>query len=257
MLYNFDSLEAFLDSMGFPALSASGGFKVIKGIDFEEAFKSGSIHFENNGIYLEHNDRRYQGYMFIQEPYITYNGGPVKYPKFHLVKCKTIQDFIANGRFNQRYEWSNSDLNDLVDKQTKKLYKDCKLELCSFCEGEIFSGLATTVDFFNSLDKSELDEGTLEVDIFGYVRGMEQISKSYRESKSFTCESCGVQPVQRMHRRFWHTHHKDGNKTNNHVSNLECLCVYCHSRQDQRHADNFQKERLQHELNSFLRLYPR
>ena len=55
--------------------------------------------------------------MFIQEAYITYNGGPVKFPKFHLLKLE-FQRFIR-WAIKQRYEWSNSDENNLVDKQTR------------------------------------------------------------------------------------------------------------------------------------------
>ena len=255
MLYKFEELDEWLDRLGYPKLDGVGGFQIIKGIDFKEAYLAGSIHFDNDGIYLEYNERKFKGYMFIQEPYINYNGGPAKFPKFHLIKCKIIQEFIASGRFNQRYEWSNSDLNDLIDKQSRRSYKDCKLELCSFCESDLFSGIRTTEDFFQSLDKDVVDNNSFEVDIFGYVRGMEQISKNYRDRRGYVCESCGVSPDQRMHRRFWHTHHKDGNKTNNTDANLECLCVLCHSNQDARHIENFQKERLKHEVRSFVDLY--
>jgi len=130
MLYSFEKLDSKLDQLGFPKIQGGSGFQIIKGIDFEEAYKSGSISFEDDGIYLEYEGKKYRGYMFIQEAYITYNGGPVKFPKFHLLKCRTIQEFISSGRFKQRYEWSNSDVNNLVDKQTRTKYNDVKLEVC-------------------------------------------------------------------------------------------------------------------------------
>ena len=105
MLYDFEKLGNKLDQLGFPKIQGGSGFQIIKGIDFEEAYKSGSISFEDDGIYLEYEGKKYRGYMFIQEAYITYNGGPAKFPKFHLLKCRTIQEFISSGRFKQRYEW--------------------------------------------------------------------------------------------------------------------------------------------------------
>ena len=129
MLYQFEILDRKLDEWGFPILKGESGFQIIKGIGFEKAYKSGSISFEDDGIYLKYEGKEYRGYMFIQEAYITYNGGPAKFPKFHLLKCRTIQEFIDSGRFKQRYEWSNSDVNNLIDKQTRTKYNDKKLEL--------------------------------------------------------------------------------------------------------------------------------
>lgn len=255
MLYQFEILEKKLDEWGFPSLKSGSGFQIIKGIDFEEAYKSGSISFEEDGIYLEYDGKKYRGYMFIQEAYITYNGGPAKFPKFHLLKCRTIQEFINSGRFKQRYEWSNSDVNNLIDKQTRTKYNDIKLEVCAYCKADFFDEIDDTKDFFDSLDKSELEEDNIEVDIFGYVRGKEKISKAYREKKNYTCESCKIVPNETIHRRYWHTHHKDGDKKNNKESNLQCLCILCHCYKDLRHEENFDKNRMKIELNTFTDLY--
>ena len=80
MIYLFDKLGKKLDQLGFPKVQGGSGFKVIKGVDFEEAYKSGSISFEDDGIMLEYEGKKYTGYMFIQEAYITYNGGLLSFP---------------------------------------------------------------------------------------------------------------------------------------------------------------------------------
>lgn len=252
MLYQFEKLNTKLDEWGFPSLKSGSGFQIIKGIDFEEAFKSGSITFEDDGIYLEYEGKKYRGYMFIKEPYITRYGS---YPKFHLTRCQTIRQFIEEGKFKIRYDWSNSNVNDLIDKTTREVYKDETLEYCGFCKQELFDGIRTTEDFFESLDKSEIEENNIEVDIFGYVRGKEKISKAYREKKNYTCESCKVAPKETIHRRYWHTHHKDGDKTHNKESNLQCLCILCHCYKDLRHEENFDKNRMKIELKTFIGLY--
>ena len=107
MLYNFKNLDNKLNQLGFPKIQGGSGFQIIRGINFEEAYKSGSISFEDDGIYLEYEGKKYRGYMFIQEAFITYNGGPEKFPKFHLLKCRTIQEFID--RFNRN--WGCTEFN--------------------------------------------------------------------------------------------------------------------------------------------------
>jgi hypothetical protein len=255
MLYQFEILDRKLDEWGFPKLKGVSGFQIIKGIDFEEAYKSGSISFEDDGIYLEYEGKKYRGYMFIQEAYITYNGGPAKFPKFHLLKCRIIQEFIDSGRFKQRYEWSNSDVNNLIDKQTRIKYNDKKLELCSYCQSDYFEEIEDTQDFFDSLDKSVIEENNIEVDIFGYTREWQKISRSYRVKRNFTCESCGIKIDDLINRRYLHTHHKNGDKTNNRENNLECLCILCHSFKDIKHEENFDKKRMLNEIKVFVKIY--
>src|SRR5690606_37713480 len=189
MLYKFDHLDIWLDENGFPKIHGGSGFQIIKGIDFEKAYKAGIISFEADGIYLEYEGKKYRGYMFIKEPFIERYG---TYPKFHLTRCQTIEKFILEGRFKIRYEWSNSNINDLIDKTSKQVYKDEKLEYCGYCKRELLYHIEDTQDFFDSLDKSELEEENIEVDIFGYVKGKEKISREYRQKTNYCCEKCTI-----------------------------------------------------------------
>jgi len=252
MLYRFEKLSKKLDDLNFPKIQGASGFQVIKGIDFKSAYQSGSISFEDDGIYLEYEGKKYRGYMFIKEPWIDRYG---TYPKFHLHKCETIRKFISEGRFQIRYEWSNSNINDLIDKTSRKIYEDEKLEYCRYCSKEVLDDIKDTQDFFDSLDKSEQQSENIEVDIFGYVRGKEKISNDYRRSQNYICESCSIKPKNNLHKRWWHTHHIDGDKTNNILQNLKCLCILCHSNIDNRHKENFQKGAMHSQVKFFKKEY--
>lgn len=251
MIYKFSKLEKRMDEWGFPKVNYQSGYKLIR-TDFEKEYKAGNIRFGDDGIYLERDGIEYRGYMFIKEPYIErYN----KYPKFHLTRCKTIDEFIKNGKFKIRYEWSNSNVNDLIDKTTRKVYKDVVLQYCWNCKKEIFDDIEDTKDFFSTLNSDEQKKTITEVDIFGYVKDWQRISKAYRKKVNYTCESCGMKITNRSDYRFLHVHHINGKKDINTESNLKCLCLLCHSQVDKVHKDNFSKNRMKKDVKAFVTKY--
>ena len=251
-LYQFQNLSQKMDELGYPKIDKTSGFQTIR-VDFKEAYNSGKIQFKDDGIYLAHGDKSWRGYMYMPTYRVSkYNS----FSRFHLTKCSVIEKFINGGMFNFYYKWSNHDLNDITDRDTGHIYKDKKLNLCSRCVEELMDGeILDTEDFFNSLEKEEKEEQEIEVDIFGYVRGKEKISKTYRLEMEYTCEQCGVKCKNNMHRRWWHTHHKDGDKTNNRKSNLECLCIGCHSQKDVIHQNNFNNTKWKNQIAFFVKTY--
>ena len=254
MLYKFQNLRRLLDDLGFPNIDGGTPYKAIRA-DFESAFKKGLVTFDSEGIMLEHKGKKYRGYMYIKEAYVTFNGGPEKFPKFHLAKCSVIQEFIDEGKFEQRYEWSNHQMNDITDKQSRRIYREKILDLCTLCRRQIEESIETTDEFFQTLDKGTREETSLEIDIFGYTRDWPKISRAYRKKLNYTCESCLLQIENKFDQRYLHTHHRNGDKTMNADNNLECLCVLCHCYKDSVHEKNFERRRMKSELTVFVNKY--
>lgn len=119
------------------------------------------------------------------------------------------------------------------------------LELCGFCRNLLLEDeryrITNSTDFVDILKEvGDVQEPTLvELDFYGYVKDWEQISLAYRTKKNFTCERCGIQIDDPFDRSFIHTHHRNGDKTDNRELNLECLCIKCHSEIDEVHEQNF------------------
>jgi hypothetical protein len=249
-LYKFGKLDAKLTEWGFPIIDSKSGFQSIR-VDFTKAYKAGKIEFREDGIYLIHEGKEWKGYMYMPTYRVAHYGDV---SRFHLTRCKVIADFISKGMFNTYYIWSNNKTNDIEDRDTGEIHKDQTLQLCSNCKKAIL-GIDNTEDFFETLDITEQKDTNIEVDIFGYDKNWQKISRVYRQSKDYVCENCGIKPVNNFDKRFWHTHHKNGDKTNNNQSNLECLCVLCHSYKDHSHKENFDKTRMKRELYSFVKQY--
>lgn len=252
-LYQFQQLDEKLTAWGFPQTNFQSGFQPIR-VDFSaekfrKAVKEGKIRSGTDGIYLTHEGREWKGYMYMP----TYKVAEYGNPKFHLTRCEKIEELFSSG-FGRYYKWSNNELNDITERGTRKIYQNQKLQLCSYCRGSII-GVSNTKDFFDTLDKTEIEQENVEVDVFGYTKDWQKISYAYRQSKDFICEHCGIKPKNKFDKRFWHVHHKDGDKTNNKPSNLECLCILCHSYKDLHHEDNFDKTRMKWQLDSFVKSY--
>jgi 5-methylcytosine-specific restriction endonuclease McrA len=63
-----------------------------------------------------------------------------------------------------------------------------------------------------------------------YTRDWATVSRKYKDSRGWRCEGCGVYcGGSKGDRRLLHVHHRDLNPQNNARSNLDALCVVCHS----------------------------
>lgn len=255
MLYKFDNLSAALDSLGYQQLDTSS-VKIMKR-DLTQEANSGNIAYRSDGVYLTIDGKEYKGYMYHKHPNIARYG----FPKFHITECKTILEQRAGSRFDNNYFWENNNTVTLIDRGTHETHKDIELELCGNCRAKSRVDYTDTQGFFETLegimDNSDLE---MELDIMGYPIkpiNWQMVSKNYRIQKNYTCENpkCGIAIEVAVDRRFIHVHHKDGNKINCNISNLECLCVLCHSKQDERHIANFQKKRLLDEVKTFVIKY--
>lgn len=164
-------------------------------------------------------------------------------PRFHICKCQTIQEFISSGGFREHYVRANSDPVPVKNMNNfRRVEIVSELPLCRYCRNQVMEyGNITSKKFVELLKEArgvEEEQEAKEVDIFGYTRDWDEISREYREKHDYTCERCGLKITDLYYRQYIHCHHKDKNKLNNKESNLECLCMRCHSEVDQYHQKN-------------------
>lgn len=252
MLYDFNKLAARLTQLGFPEASETG-FRVIKR-DLTQEERAGNITFNLDGIYLTVDGQEFKGFMYLKYPNVQRFG----IPKFHITNCQVIREQRENGRFDGRYFWHNTNTVTIEDRTNGRVHKDVSLGLCNYCRNQSsITNYSNTQGFFNLLDSQEQEEVNqeFEVDIFGYTREWQQISRQFRKEKEYTCENCNITIDVPVDRRFIHVHHRNGNKLNNRRNNLECLCVLCHAHKDSTHMFNFDSRRMQADIKAFIEKY--
>ncbi|WP_035671735.1 HNH endonuclease [Flavobacterium sp. 83] len=250
-LYDFKKLSQKLDFLNFPEVTESR-FEIVRK-DFSEEEKKGNITFKEDGIYLKINGVEHKGYMYIKVADVE----QYDFPKFHISNCQTIIQQQNQNRFHGHYYWSNSNIVDVQQRGTSKIYKDVILSLCNYCRNAArITDYKNTQGFFDLLDIQD-DEpiNDAELDMFGYVKDWQEISKKFRIENEFTCNNCSIKIENKFDQRFIQVHHRNGNKLINKRENLQCLCTLCHSNIDERHTVNFQKKRSVHEIATFVEKY--
>lgn len=255
-IHDFHKLKEKLQSMGI-TIGQAGAWRSVGTIDVLPEDIGERIILNDEGIfYIDNNGVQRRGFMYKKEFYFEYDGR-INFPKFHIFQCRAINDF---GRSS--YRFANSEPIKVIAMPNREEKEVDSLELCGYCRKLLSqsntpyaSNSTDFVDILRSSGEIEQTENT-DVDIFGYVRNWEEISLAYRTSKEFTCERCGIKPIGIFEQRlFTNTHHKNGNKTDNRESNLECLCVKCHSEIDDAHKQNFSSRAQRVIINEFKEKY--
>lgn len=173
--------------------------------------------------------------------------------KYHISWCSTLAQMKRQGRFKSRYFVSRRvdgkfKVNLLYGDEIVESNKLVEMKVCKNCLDKLsFKGYShqgkysNRNNIYNNFQISEFlelygskiytvpphDVDTAPLNM--YSNDFNQISIDYRKSQNWKCEQCGLDLSN--NKQVLHTHHIDGNKSNNRYSNLKALCIECHSKQ--------------------------
>ncbi|GAL03974.1 hypothetical protein JCM19237_2125 [Photobacterium aphoticum] len=149
----------------------------------------------------------------------------------------------ASGRF-ERYVVTNDTSGEFTVANSYGEETRARLKVCQNCLRQLnYKGCNTGVSIYPIVQNFDLNEFFSTYSSFfphmpqrqaehaqtGYTDDWQRVSSHYKVSQAFTCESCHVD--LRKHRLYLHTHHINGVKSDNRPTNLQALCIDCHSKQ--------------------------
>jgi len=171
--------------------------------------------------------------------------------KYHIYKCTTISNMFNSGR-KHRYKINSRDDGTFYYTFTDyngyvlKTVENQKLNICKNCLKKfLYKNYVSDSDVsnfnlkdFHKQNKNFFDFDTSSMEKGEYARAnvysrkWTEISNQIKTKRDYSCENCGWRPANSYEKRFIHTHHQNGDKTNNRDDNLKVLCIKCHSNVD-------------------------
>lgn len=181
-IHSFGGLKSLLSSLGYHIKKAEG-YKAIDVADVTlEELRSGAMEFTDDGIFVTTEGVKRQIFLYKRDYHLELYGKP----RFHIRKCQTIQAFMDTAGTIPQYRRANTDtvwVHDIDDGMEDK--EITSLPLCKYCLKMVQDAFPsmTTADFVELLKNAEdaEPEGDIEVDIFGYTKDWETISRGFRE----------------------------------------------------------------------------
>lgn len=247
--FTFQKSTQFLEDNDYPELAVLNKIGLVKNV--EESIKTGNIYFDehtNGCMFKDKFGDTYNGYLFKYKYFL--QRYDMKMPSKHILECKTIKEMKRDNKYHH-YHLATDKKVDVLDIDTHIISKENELKVCGNCINE----MSAVIDKLRLKYKDELvkQENPNDVDAYGYCLNWQTLSRIYKQEQNYTCENCGISPKWLNGKgRFIHVHHEDWDKSNNHESNLKCLCVLCHFNKDGMHR---RRMRDFDDLHLFVRNY--
>ena len=171
--------------------------------------------------------------------------------RFHVFECQTLQEMRSKGRFERYVVTTRRDgkfLVEATDRMTRLVEEiEAPLAVCKNClyeldwkdyarlnRPEVVWEKFSLQDFFAEFatffaSKPQYSDETAPQG--GYAKNWLQIATKIKEQRNWQCEGTGCRVKLADHRSLLHAHHKNGVISDNQPSNIEVLCILCHSKQ--------------------------
>ncbi len=167
--------------------------------------------------------------------------------RFHISNCSTLEKMKRTNRYNKYHVTRNlSGKFKIYNEGNESHTVDAMLHVCKNCLeklnyrnyknensqnrskifnefniGEFFETYSTLFDYLPNIN--------VEKHSTGYTNDWSKVSRKYRDSKNYTCETCNTSFIK--NKSLLHTHHINGNKGDNSLENLKAVCIDCHRKE--------------------------
>lgn len=209
-----------------------------------------SLEFDGAGGLLSYQGR--QVLLFLPKQFHSIDIVKEDYSKgnkFHIADCSTLKQQKENGRFNN-YSATNNLSNKFnvygFDSNGVRDEFDAYLNVCQNCLKKLnyqnfnFETWENQQNIVNMFRIEEFLE-TYSI-LFEYVPNVnsasseekytddwKDVSRNYRSKVGYICETCNTSFISSKH--LLHTHHVNGIKNDNDISNLKAVCIDCHRKE--------------------------